>query len=227
MITAEKTNLLTFRTLHQWRSATWLEYIKYRDDPQYDRWGLFFDRNQLLLIDMGWEGINHAAFNDLMIMVFGFWFMHHPGLRFTSLGRCLLEKPGEGAGAPDLVLYVGEKVPQWQPGEKRRIDLSQWRVPDLVGEIADTTLATDLDEKKQLYAKLGIPEYWVVDVLGKRVFAFRLTATDSYEPIAISQALLGLSIGTLEQTFTRLQEESNGNAALWFAQQIASTEPQH
>ena len=45
---------------------------------------------------------------------------------------------------------------------------------NLVGEISDPTLSTDLDEKKHLYAELGIPEYWVVDVQGKRVFCFHL-----------------------------------------------------
>jgi Uma2 family endonuclease len=69
------------------------------------------------------------------------------------------EKPNTKAGTPDLVLYWGEDYPRWQPGESRRIDLNQWRVPNLVGEISDTTLATDLDEKKQLYADLEIPEY--------------------------------------------------------------------
>jgi Uma2 family endonuclease len=47
-------------------------------------------------------------------------------------------------------------------GESRFIDLDRWRVPDLVAEVSDTTLASDLDEKKQLYVALGIPEYWVV-----------------------------------------------------------------
>lgn len=39
-------------------------------------------------------------------------------------------------------------------------------LPDLVGEIADTILSLDLDEQKQLYASLGIAEYWVIDVRG-------------------------------------------------------------
>jgi hypothetical protein len=70
-----------------------------------------------------------------------------------------LEKPGTQACAPDLVLYVGVDFPIWQPGEPRRIDLNQWRVPNLVGEISDTNLANDLDQQKHLYAALGIPEY--------------------------------------------------------------------
>lgn len=76
--------------------------------------------------------------------------------------------------APDAVLYIGEGSPQFKMGESRFIELDLWRVPDLVAEISDTTLATGLDEKKQLYAALGVPKYWVVDFRGLRVLAFRL-----------------------------------------------------
>lgn len=34
-------------------------------------------------------------------------------------------------------------------------------------EVADTTLDHDLGVKAQLYARAGIPEYWVADVAGK------------------------------------------------------------
>jgi Uma2 family endonuclease len=87
-------------------------------------------------------------------------------------------------------------------------------------EVGDTTLATDLDEKKQIYASLEIPEYWVIDVRGSRVLAFRLQPDGKYQESNISGALEGLSIALVEKTLGRLQQESNGSAALWFAQQI-------
>ncbi|MFE1743642.1 Uma2 family endonuclease [Coleofasciculus sp. H7-2] len=133
-----------------------------------------------------------------------------------------MEKPNTRAASPDIVLYISEGIPQWQEGELRRINLSQWRVPDLVGEVGDTTLATDLDEKKQIYADLSIPEYWVIDVKGKRVLAFRLQADGKYQQCASSVTLAGLSISLLEQTLERLSEGTNISAAGWFAQAIAS-----
>jgi Uma2 family endonuclease len=39
----------------------------------------------------------------------------------------------------------------------------------LLVEISDTTLAFDLRTKSRLYARAGIPVYWVVDVVGKRI----------------------------------------------------------
>lgn len=208
--------------LPQWQPATWEDYLAYRDDPIIERVKLFFNDNFLLVTDMGSEGINHAKVSDLFILLLGFWFSARPDQTAETLGRCQLEKPNRRSAAPDLVLYVGEGIPQWQEGEPRRIDLDRWRVPDLVGEISDTTLATDLDEKKQLYAALKIPEYWVIDVLGKRVIAFRLQDNGKYQEYTHSIALEGLPIALLQQTLQRLGQGTNISAASWFAKQIAT-----
>ena len=171
---------------------------------------------------MGKEGINHACISDLFIMLFAFWFAQHPEQILNTFGGCLLEKPPKRSGAPDLVVYLGEDYPKWQQGESRYINLEQWRVPNLVGEISDTTLATDLDEKKHLYADLKIPEYWVIDVQAQRVFAFQLQENGTYQECESSLALKGLSISILEVTLNRLDRETNSSAANWFAQQIST-----
>ncbi|MBE9228447.1 Uma2 family endonuclease [Phormidium sp. LEGE 05292] len=213
---------ITAKILHHWKPATWEDYVVYRDDKTNNRMRLFFHLNRLLVIDMGWEGINHATINELFSMLFILWFIQKPEQIFSSLGGCLLEKAPKQSGAPDLVLYLGDDYPRWQEGEPRRIDLNRWRVPNLIGEVSDTTLATDLDEKKKLYADMGIPEYWVIDVQGLRVFAFQLDANGKYQECDSSLALAGLPISLLEQTLGRLKEGTNGSAAAWFAQQISS-----
>jgi Uma2 family endonuclease len=90
-------------------------------------------------------------------------------------------------------------------------------MPDLVVEVADTTLAIDLDEKKQLYLALGILEYWVIDVKGQRVLAFRLV-DGVYQQVLVSMVLADLPIELIEQTLSI--DEANGNAAIWFAEQV-------
>jgi Uma2 family endonuclease len=168
--------------------------------------------------DMGNEGINHARFNKLFTLIFGFWFARLENVKFDLLGGCVLEKPPYQGAAPDEVVYIGGNAPRYQPGESRRVNLNQWRVPDLAVEIADTTLAIDLDEKKQLYLTLEIPEYWVVDVKGKRVMAFRLV-DGKYQECIESVALTGLPIDLLERTLERMDDD-NGSVAIWFASQI-------
>src|SRR5262249_32064485 len=39
--------------------------------------------------------------------------------------------------------------------------------------VSDTTLALDLTEKAELYATAGIPDYWVLDLTGRRLLVFR------------------------------------------------------
>jgi Uma2 family endonuclease len=202
----------------QWQASTWEDYVAACEDPSLEEARIFFYEGYLW-IDMGNERPQHARFNDLFTIIFFVWFTTKIGQTFDSLSGCVIEKPKVGAGAPDKVLYIGGDFHQWQKGEPRRINLNQSRVPDLVGEIADTTLASDLDEKKRLYAALGIPEYWVVDIKGERVLAFRLQENGKYQECEISGALEGLPIALLSETL-KLLNEGNGTAAMWFAQQI-------
>lgn len=205
----------------QWKPATWEDYLSYINNRHLEIANITFDQGYLW-IDMGNEGINHARFNELLTLIFGFWFALQPDVLVDFLGGCVIEKPNQRAASPDKVLYIGENSPKWQEGEPRRINLDQWRVPDLVGEISDTTLALDLDEKKQLYAALGIPEYWVIDIRGKRAIAFRLQDNGKYQEISTSVALNGLPIALLELTLEQLEKTNNFNAAFWFSQQIAN-----
>lgn len=44
---------------------------------------------------------------------------------------------------------------------------------DLVIEVADSSLDFDTNDKRLLYARAGIREYWVVDINGRRLLAYR------------------------------------------------------
>jgi Uma2 family endonuclease len=215
-LSLEKPNLPA--TSQQRHDATWQEYVAVRDG-EIDWQKIAFNQGWLR-VDMGTEGPNHASFSDLVTAIFFVWAFLHPDVVLQSYGRCLIEQPDTQACAPDLVLYKGSDIPRWQPGEPRRILLGQHRLPDLVGEIADTSLSVDLDEQKQLYAQLGIAEYWVIDVKGLRLFGFGLTAAGIYEPIQVSQVLTGLAIALVEQALERLQTETNTAAANWLMQQL-------
>jgi Uma2 family endonuclease len=47
-------------------------------------------------------------------------------------------------------------------------------------EISDSTLAFDMGRKMRLYARHGIPEYWVVDVEGRVIHQFSGPKTEGY-----------------------------------------------
>jgi Uma2 family endonuclease len=71
---------------------------------------------------------------------------------------------------------------------------------ELVVEVADSSLQFDTNEKRLLYARAGIRDYWVVDVSGRRLLVYRdpqagdyathqaLGAADAVSPLAVPGA---------------------------------------
>src|SRR5579863_7440138 len=55
----------------------------------------------------------------------------------------------------------------------------------MVVEIADSTLFFDLGKKALLYARAGIPEYWVLDVNGRRMIVHREPADGKYTSVVV------------------------------------------
>jgi Uma2 family endonuclease len=67
---------------------------------------------------------------------------------------------------PDLIVLV-KPFREYRTGNPKPADLR------LVIEVADSTLGFDLREKATLYARAGISDYWVVDVVGRRIIVHR------------------------------------------------------
>lgn len=85
----------------------------------------------------------------------------------------------------------------------------------LVAEISDNTLADDLGRKRSLYARGGIPEYWVVDLSARVILQHWAPGGDAYAKSAVvpfggdlaSATLPGLVIST-----GALRDDSEGDA---------------
>lgn len=58
-------------------------------------------------------------------------------------------------------------------------------------EFSDSSLEKDLDDKRRVYARSGIPEYWVVNLRSRELVVHRDPNGEDYETVAI------LSRGTL------------------------------
>ncbi|MBR2215247.1 MAG: Uma2 family endonuclease [Selenomonadaceae bacterium] len=56
--------------------------------------------------------------------------------------------------------------------------------PDFVAEIlSPATQARDFNEKKSIYEKFGVPEYWIIDPTGKNVFIYLLKDDRYMNPV--------------------------------------------
>ena len=55
----------------------------------------------------------------------------------------------------------------------------------LIVEVSDSTLRFDLKTKALLYAHVGVPEYLVLDVTGRKIHRHRLPARGGYRDVAV------------------------------------------
>lgn len=96
--------------------------------------------------------------------------------------------------APDPDVFV--HAPDLRPDAVRGPDTL------LVIEVSDTTLADDLGWKADLYARHGVPEYWVLDVNSRTITVHKEPRQDGYalirkcrsEDLVVPERITGLQI---------------------------------
>lgn len=89
---------------------------------------------------------------------------------------------------PDIV--VAKSLPEDGPLARENVAL--------IVEIADATLAFDLGEKAALYARSGIPEYWVADMKGGVLHPLWAPDGDAYRERREAKFGETVEAGTLE-----------------------------
>jgi Uma2 family endonuclease len=101
---------------------------------------------------------------------------------------------------PDLVILRN------QPGDYA---LAHPKADDvlLLIEVADSSLVFDQTSKRDLYARFGIPEYWVIDIRGKRVITFCRPVDGKYQEVReLPQSASALSPRVFPAVEIALQE---------------------
>lgn len=78
---------------------------------------------------------------------------------------------------PDVVLLQLDTPQDRHPGPQDAY---------LVIEVADTSLRTDRGRKRTMYARAGIPEYWIVDLQHDRVEVYRDPSRARYQTILLA-----------------------------------------
>jgi Uma2 family endonuclease len=120
---------------------------------------------------------------------------------------------------PDISYYVGDRT-QNAPQSSAIVDLDESFPPDIVIEIADTSLGYDLGAKRLLYEEVRVGEYWVIDVQNMKITAFRILLGLGSERITESSVLRGLHFSLLEEALQRSREIDNSQIGSWFMQQL-------
>ena len=140
------------------------------------------------------------------------------GILATGLDTTTFRKTGIQDCQPDVAYYLRERA-QSIPTGTGIIKLDLYPAPDLVIEIAKTSLLDDLGTKRSLYEDLGVAEYWVVDVQNAQIIAYAM-ADQGSNRIRESQVFPGLAIAILEEAFRRSREMSQSEVGAWLLNQF-------
>jgi Uma2 family endonuclease len=107
------------------------------------------------------------------------WFVQVFGFRMVNVEAPIDVAPEDNPTnepVPDLIVL--RKDPAHLRSNPRPRDLQ------LVLEIADSSLNFDLRVKAALYARAGVPEYWVLDLVGRQLVVHRNPQSGTYVDVA-------------------------------------------
>lgn len=92
------------------------------------------------------------------------------GSKFSAFGESSLAFPSRNLPQPDLIIATGGL-------EERYYEIGDIA---LLIEVSDTTVRRDLGVKRTLYARQGVPEYWVVALPTAEVHQFWSPNADGF-----------------------------------------------
>ncbi|NJL47028.1 MAG: Uma2 family endonuclease [Leptolyngbyaceae cyanobacterium SM2_5_2] len=197
-----------------WVPAQWTEYLATCEKTEHGQTRCYYD-NGWMRIEMAPLGPWHGRDNSIVSKVVAL-FATLSIIRVVELTNTSFRKAGEREGQPDLAFYLGDGF-ELPPQTNQPVDIDRYGAPHLVIEIASTTLGDDLGRKRLLYERLGVQEYWVVNVATSEVLAFAVKEGGSGE-IRDSRVLPGLSLSIVEAAMQRSATEDDGTIVRWLLQ---------
>jgi Uma2 family endonuclease len=200
-----------------WVAATWEEFIAMADDPAYNKAKCYYRNGQMKIETMS-VGPDHATDNTIISFAVNL-FCTIKGTSLKGLTNCSYRKTGVRECQPDVSYYIGSRA-QLAPSGSSIASLDVTPPPDLVIEVADSTLADDIGEKRLLYEELKVAEYWVLDVQKSEIIAFAIIADNGSRRIVKSEVLPGLTIAVLEEALRRSRTEDQAQVGAWLLAQF-------
>jgi len=158
--------------------------------PKFKRWtveecenlrdlGVLPGRYELIegmIIDKMGSGGRHAKLTTILMAILSRLFsvdqirVQHSIRILDALGRYNKPEPDIAITAEGAIAYDDNPLPK---------DIL------LVAEVSDSSLEYDMTTKANLYARVGIPEYWIVDAEGERLLVHREPSAEGYAAVTI------------------------------------------
>lgn len=202
--------------IDSWTQIAWDDFAHLIEQPAYSKCKAYY-HNQKMRLETMPIGSDHAKEHLILIMVIALFGICRNHV-LDGRDNCTFRKVGYEEFQPDIAYYVGEHANQIPQGT-RLIDLEQYPLPDLVIEVADTTLSDDIGEKRLQYEELGVSEYWVWNVRATEMIGFAIAPDCSSRRIRISEVLPGLDLDLVETALRRSWESDQSAVGQWLMQQ--------
>ncbi|MCC5670161.1 Uma2 family endonuclease [Nostoc sp. CHAB 5784] len=203
-----------------WICASWEEYEQAIANLLNEKAKSYYYKGHMRL-EMAPVSFDHGK--DHVVIIFAVTlFAALKGILATGLDTTTFRKTGVQDCQPDVAYYLRENA-QTIPAGTGIVNLDRYPAPDLVIEIAKTSLLDDLGTKRSLYEELGVAEYWVVDVQNAQIIAYAI-ADQGSKRIQESQVLPGLVIAILEEALRRSREMSQSEVGTWLLSQFQQKE---
>jgi len=199
-----------------WVKASWEEYLQVIDEPAHAETKGYYHNGRMRL-EMSPLGNPHSRDHATIIGAL-YLFAGSRKLDLDAHDNCTYRKTGCEEAQPDVSFYLGANA-EVIPWEATIIDLDVYPSPDLVIEVAYSSLADDKGEKRLLYEALGVREYWIIDVQNVQLIAFEVQNGGSRK-IEQSQVFSGLDLALLEEALRRSRQMNHGKVSAWLLSQL-------
>jgi Uma2 family endonuclease len=200
-----------------WVSATWEEFLAHSVRPELEQARCYYDAGWMRIETMP-IGSAHGQDNSILAAVVSLYGTLK-GITYVAFTNTSFRKTGERECQPDLAYYIGSDV-QRPTKNNQPVDVNVWGTPTLAIEVSSTTLSDDLGQKRLLYERLGVQEYWVVNVEAATMIAFAIADGGSRQ-IQMSAVLPDLPMSVIEEALRRSQTEDDGAVNRWLLQQFS------
>jgi len=199
-----------------WIYTSWVDYEQLINNLLNEKTKSYYYKGYMRL-EMAPVSFDHGK--DHVVIIFAVTlFATIRGILATGLDTTTFRKTGIQDCQPDVAYYLRECA-QSIPTGTGIVKLDLYPAPDLVIEIAKTSLLDDLGTKRSLYEDLGVAEYWVVDVQNAQIIAYAM-ADQGSKRIRESKVFPGLVIAILEEALRRSREMSQSEVGAWLLNQF-------
>ena len=199
--------------LDKWVPATWERFVEVANDDLYSDGCAYFDAGEMR-IEMASLGVGHSRQNSVVSNVITL-FAACKDMDITSYTNGSFHREGEKEFQPDIAFYIGEGAKYLPPQNNSPISIELCGLPNLVVEVGASSLEDDLGRKRLMYERIGIEEYWVVDVEAKELIAFAIDSDGRSGRIWQSAVLPELETSLVDEALRRSQTENDGTITRW------------